>query len=140
MINFAKRAAALALAGAMALSLTACSPKELASDLILKTATLLGFIEEDTGDEEESTDIYAPAGGEITFPDGLQDTSSHWDQQIVDGSLLNVGKCMLNRTAKAVNGKMYIVTCCSFHRQVDSLFNTLVFQSRNLNYLYSKPF
>ena len=44
MINFAKRAAALALAGAMALSLTACSPKELASDLILKTATLLGFI------------------------------------------------------------------------------------------------
>ena len=100
MINFAKRAAALALAGAMALSLTACSPKELASDLILKTATLLGFIEEDTGDEEESTDIYAPAGGEITFPDGLQDTSSHWNQQIVDGSLYVTFNSIANRNTE----------------------------------------
>lgn len=100
MINFAKRAAALALAGAMALSLTACCPKELASDLILKTATLLGFIEEDTGDEEESTDIYAPAGGEITFPDGLQDTSSHWDQQIVDGSLYVTFNSIANRNTE----------------------------------------
>lgn len=96
MVKFAKRAAALVLTGAMALSLCACSPKEMLSGAIIKTATLLGFIEEGS-DEEESTDIYAPAGGEIVFPDGLQDTSVHWNQKVQDGSLYVAFNSIANR-------------------------------------------
>ena len=54
MMKLAKRAAALVLAAVLALSLTACSPKEVASNLILKTADLLGLRrkEGDNGAEE----------------------------------------------------------------------------------------
>ena len=45
MMKLAKRAAALVLAAVLALSLTACSPKKVASNLILKTADLLGLRE-----------------------------------------------------------------------------------------------
>ena len=40
-MSLKKRLAALAMAGVMALSLTACSPKEMLSNAILSTATLL---------------------------------------------------------------------------------------------------
>ena len=52
MMKLAKRAAALVLAAVLALSLTACSPKEVASNLILKTADLLGLREEGSDDDE----------------------------------------------------------------------------------------
>ena len=73
-MKLAKRAAALVLAAVLALSLTACSPKEAASNLILKTADLLGLREEGS-DDDEADEIVAQPGGEVNFPDGLQDTS-----------------------------------------------------------------
>ena len=78
MMKLAKRAAALVLAAVLALSLTACSPKEAASNLILKTADLLGLREEGS-DDDEADEIVAQPGGEVNFPDGLQDTSVHWN-------------------------------------------------------------
>ena len=92
MMKLAKRAAALVLAAVLALSLTACSPKEVASNLILKTADLLGLREEGS-DDDEADEIVAQPGGEVNFPDGLQDTSVHWNQQVQDG------RCMLRLTA-----------------------------------------
>ena len=73
MMKLAKRAAALVLAAVLALSLTACSPKEVASNLILKTADLLGLREEGS-DDDEADEIVAQPGGEVNFPDGLQYT------------------------------------------------------------------
>ena len=70
MMKLAKRAAALVLAAVLALSLTACSPKEVASNLILKTADLLGLREEGS-DDDEADEIVAQPGGEVSFPDGL---------------------------------------------------------------------
>lgn len=80
---------ALALALCLALSLSACSPKETMKNLIVKTVTALGFIEEGSGEEEESTDVMAAAGGEVTFPEGMDTTSGKLVTQ-VDGDTLYV--------------------------------------------------
>ena len=46
----------------------------ISSNLILKTADLLGLREEGS-DDDEADEIVAQPGGEVNFPDGLQDTS-----------------------------------------------------------------
>ena len=61
MMKLAKRAAALVLAAVLALSLTACSPKEVASNLILKTADLLGLREEGSDDDRRTKLWRSPA-------------------------------------------------------------------------------
>lgn len=73
-MSLKKRLAALAMAGVMALTLTACSPKEMLSNAILTTATVLGFRDENAGDEDEAPEKKAEAGGSITFPDGMETT------------------------------------------------------------------
>ena len=80
---------ALALALCLALSLSACSPKETMKNLIVKTVTALGFIEEGSGEEEESTDVMAAAGGEVSFPEGM-DTTSGKLVTLVEGDTLYV--------------------------------------------------
>ena len=99
MMKLAKRAAALVLAAILALSLTACSPKEVASNLILKTADLLGLREEGS-DDDEADEIVAQPGGEVNFPDGLQDTSVHWNQQVQDGTLYVAFNSIQNRNTE----------------------------------------
>ena len=99
MMKLAKRAAALVLAAVLALSLTACSPKEVASNLILKTADLLGLREEGS-DDDEADEIVAQPGGEVNFPDGLQDTSVHWNQQVQDGTLYVAFNSIQNRNTE----------------------------------------
>lgn len=66
---------ALALALCLALSLSACSPKETAKNLVVKMVTALGFIDGSSGDEDEATQVMATAGGEVTFPEGMDSTS-----------------------------------------------------------------
>ena len=73
-MSLKKRLGALALVGVMALTLTACSPKEMLSNAILTTATVLGFRDADAGDEDEAPEKKAEAGGSITFPDGMETT------------------------------------------------------------------
>ena len=80
---------ALALALCLALSLSACSPKETMKNLIVKTVTALGFIEEGSGEEEETTDVMAAAGGEVSFPEGMDTTSGKLVTQ-VEGDTLYV--------------------------------------------------
>lgn len=83
-----KTLAAVALALCMAFTLTACSPREVLSDVIIKVCVALGFVEEDTGDEEETTDVYAPAGGSVVYPEGM-DTESRLTT-LVEGDCLYV--------------------------------------------------
>lgn len=66
---------ALALALCLALSLSACSPKETAKNLVVKMVTALGFIDGSSGDEDEATQVMATAGGDVTFPEGMDSTS-----------------------------------------------------------------
>lgn len=99
MMKLAKRAAALVLAVVLAFSLTACSPKEVATNLILKTADLMGLREEGD-DDDEADEVVAQSGGEITFPDGLQDTSVHWNQQVQDGVLYVAFNSIQNRNTE----------------------------------------
>ena len=106
MMKLAKRAAALVLAAVLALSLTACNPKEVASNLILKTADLLGLREEGS-DDDEADEIVAQPGGEVNFPDGLQDTSVHWNQQVQDGTLYVAFNSIQNRNTEYFGGFRY---------------------------------
>lgn len=91
---------ALALALCLALSLSACSPKETMKNLIVKTATALGFIEEGSGEEEESTDVMAAAGGEVSFPEGMDTTSGKLVTQVEGDTLYVAFNGIANRNTE----------------------------------------
>lgn len=99
MKKLAKRAAALVLAVVLAFSLTACSPKEAASNMILKVADLMGLREEGD-DDDEAAETVAQVGGEIVFPDGLQDTTLHMNQQVSEGALYVAFNSIQNRNTE----------------------------------------
>lgn len=86
-MRFAKRAGALALVIALAMSLTACSKEELrekASDWIIDTATRMG-LRDDGSDEEEVELTYASAGGSIVFPEDFDHTEGRMPTVVRDG-------------------------------------------------------
>ena len=91
---------ALALALCLALSLSACSPKETMKNLIVKTVTALGFIEEGSGEEEESTDVMAAAGGEVSFPEGVDTTSGKLVTQVEGDTLYVAFNGIANRNTE----------------------------------------
>lgn len=91
---------ALALALCLALSLSACSPKETMKKLIVKTVTALGFIEEGSGEEEESTDVIAAAGGEVSFPEGMDTTSGKLVTQVEGDTLYVAFNGIANRNTE----------------------------------------
>lgn len=83
-----KLLAALAAGLCLCLTLTACSPKQVAQDLVVKMVVALGFIEENSDEEDESDEVYATAGGVVTYPEGM-DTDSRLTTQ-VEGDTLYV--------------------------------------------------
>ena len=91
---------ALALALCLALSLSACSPKETMKNLIVKTVTALGFMEEGSGEEEESTDVIAAAGGEVSFPEGMDTTSGKLVTQVEGDTLYVAFNGIANRNTE----------------------------------------
>ena len=91
---------ALALALCLALSRSACSPKETMKNLIVKTVTALGFIEEGSGEEEESTDVMAAAGGEVSFPEGMDTTSGKLVTQVEGDTLYVAFNGIANRNTE----------------------------------------
>lgn len=72
-MSLKKRLGALALAVVMALTLTACSPRDILSNMILTTVDLLG-LRSVSDDEDVSTRLEATAGGSITYPEGMETT------------------------------------------------------------------
>lgn len=85
-----KRKLLAALAGGLCLclTLTACSPKEVAQDLVVKAVIALGFKEENSDDEEEGNEVYASEGGVVTYPEGM-DTNSRFTT-LAEGDTLYV--------------------------------------------------
>lgn len=75
------RLMAAGMACVLAFSLAGCDFRETATNILIK---VLGV--EDSDEDESSTDIYAPAGGSVTFPEGF-DSTSRWTTQIQDGNL-----------------------------------------------------
>lgn len=63
-----------ALALFLALTLSACSPKEALKNVIVGACTALGFIDGEASQEEEANETMAQAGGDVTFPESM-DTS-----------------------------------------------------------------
>lgn len=63
-----------ALALFLALTLSACSPKETLKNVIVSACTALGFIDGEASQEEEASETMAQAGGDVTFPESM-DTS-----------------------------------------------------------------
>lgn len=96
-MSLKKRLGALALVGVMALTLTACSPKEMLSNAILSTATLLGFRDADAGDEDEAPEKKAEAGGSVTFPEGM-DTTSRFVNEVHGDTLYIAFNGIANRS------------------------------------------
>ena len=66
--------ALLAALLALCLSLTACSPKQVMIDLILKTTTAMGLRQESTDEDEVDNTLHADAGGDVTYPEGMDTT------------------------------------------------------------------
>ncbi len=64
-----------------------------------KPADLLGLREEGS-DDDEADEIVAQPGGEVNFPDGLQDTLVHWNQQVQDGTLYVAFNSIQNRNTE----------------------------------------
>ena len=91
---------ALGLALCLALSLSACSPKETAKNLVVKMVTALGFIEPSSGEEEEATEVMAQSGGEVTYPEGMDTTSGKLVTQAAGDTLYVAFNGIANRSTE----------------------------------------
>lgn len=92
------RLAALALAVVMALSLTACSPRDLLSDLIIGAVDLLGLRSDTSNDEDEAEHFEATPGGSVTFPEGM-DTNSRFPNEVHGDTLYIAFNGIQNRSS-----------------------------------------
>ena len=61
-MKLTRKLAALAMAVLLAVSLTACSPKQVAQDMVVHLVHKLGLVEESDEDDTDTT-TKAPAGG-----------------------------------------------------------------------------
>lgn len=95
-MKLAKRIATASLALVLALSLTACSPKDMLGNMILGAADLLGLRSEDTGDDEAEETLATP-GGSITFPEGM-DTQSRFPNEVYGDTLYIAFNGISNRS------------------------------------------
>lgn len=91
---------ALALALCLALSLSACSPKQALKDAVVKAVTVLGFRDENAGDEDEATQVMATAGGDVTFPEGFDSTSGKLVTQASGDTLYVAFNAIQNRSTE----------------------------------------
>lgn len=93
-----KRLAALALALVMALSLTACSPRDMLSNMIVGVVDLLGLRPEGADEEDEAEHFEATAGGSVTFPEGM-DTNSRFPNEVHGDTLYIAFNGIMNRSS-----------------------------------------
>ena len=73
-MKLTKRIGVAALALVLALSLTACSPKDMLGNMILGVADLFGLRSESSNDDEAEETVATP-GGSISFPEGMDSQS-----------------------------------------------------------------
>lgn len=81
------RVLALILAAGMALTMTACSPKQVAQDLLVNLVHAMGL--GSTGSTEDTSRVYASQGGSIAFPEGFDPNGSF--HTLLDNGQLYIG-------------------------------------------------
>ena len=74
-MKLTRKLAALAMAVLLAVSLTACSPKQVAQDMVVHLVHKLGLVEESDEDDTDTT-TKAPAGGSVEFPAEMDTTAA----------------------------------------------------------------
>ena len=74
-MKLSRKLAALAMAVLLAVSLTACSPKQVAQDMVVHLVHKLGLVEESDEDNTDTT-TKAPAGGSVEFPAEMDTTAA----------------------------------------------------------------
>lgn len=95
-MKLAKRIATASLALVLALSLTACSPKDMLGNMILGAADLFGLRSESSNDDEAEETVATP-GGSISFPEGM-DTQSRFPTMVSGDTLYIAFNGISNRS------------------------------------------
>ena len=95
-MKLTKRIGVAALALVLALSLTACSPKDMLGNMILGVADLFGLRSESSNDDE-AEEIVATPGGSISFPEGM-DTQSRFPTMVSGDTLYIAFNGISNRS------------------------------------------
>ena len=95
-MKLTKRIGVAALALVLALSLTACSPKDMLGNMILGAADLFGLRNESSNDDEAEETVATP-GGSISFPEGM-DTQSRFPTMVSGDTLYIAFNGISNRS------------------------------------------
>ena len=95
-MKLTKRIGVAALALVLALSLTACSPKDMLGNMILVVAYLFGLRSESSNDDEAEETVATP-GGSISFPEGM-DTQSRFPTMVSGDTLYIAFNGISNRS------------------------------------------
>ena len=95
-MKLTKRIGVAALALVLALSLTACSPKDMLGNMILGVADLFGLRSESSNDDEAEETVATP-GGSISLPEGM-DTQSRFPTMVSGDTLYIAFNGISNRS------------------------------------------
>ena len=95
-MKLTKRIGVAALALVLALSLTACSPKDMLGNMILGVADLFGLRSESSNDDEAEETVATP-GGSISFPEGM-DTQGRFPTMVSGDTLYIAFNGISNRS------------------------------------------
>lgn len=98
-MKLTRKLGALALAVVLALSLTACSPKEWAQDMVVKMVKAMGLVEE-SDEEDTDTTTKATAGGSVEFPAEMDTDSARVVTYPVDNTLYVAFNGIANRSTE----------------------------------------
>ena len=98
-MKLTRKIAALAAAVLLAVSLTACSPKEWAQDTVVKLVKAMGLVEE-SDEEDTDTTVKASAGGSVEFPADMEPDSARLVTQTVDNTLYVAFNGIANRSTE----------------------------------------
>ena len=98
-MKLTRKLAALAMAVLLAVSLTACSPKEWAQNVVVHLVHKLGLVEE-SDEEDTDTTTKAPAGGSVEFPAEMDTDSARVVTYPVDDTLYVSFNGIANRSTE----------------------------------------
>ena len=98
-MKLTRKLAALAMAVLLAVSLTACSPKQVAQDMVVHLVHKLGLVEESDEDDTDTT-TKAPAGGSVEFPAEMDTTAARVVTYPVENTLYISFNGIANRSTE----------------------------------------
>ena len=98
-MKLTRKLAALAMAMLLAVSLTACSPKQVAQDMVVHLVHKLGLVEESDEDDTDTT-TKAPAGGSVEFPAEMDTTAARVVTYPVENTLYVSFNGIANRSTE----------------------------------------